>query len=71
MRQDKSWSPQVQKNKLTDTKIYETVKEAKAWMEIISEGNENDLIKNDKLRVGETAKLVIKSTLPGSFLTFF
>ncbi|XP_044746215.1 uncharacterized protein LOC123307828 [Coccinella septempunctata] len=64
MRQDEVWNQQVQKNKYKeDTKYHKSVKGAKAWMEIISE-KENDSLENDKLRVGETAKLIVKSTLP-------
>ncbi|XP_045460924.1 uncharacterized protein LOC123671230 [Harmonia axyridis] len=66
MKQDKVWNSQMKNTDNTkNTRYYKSVKEAKAWMEIIPGEQENEnASQNDKLRVGEAAKLIVKSTLP-------
>ncbi|XP_056636759.1 uncharacterized protein LOC130445231 [Diorhabda sublineata] len=58
---DEGWSKELDGKQLQD-EIDEALSAARAWMEIVSE-NDDDRA-SDTLQVGETASLIVKSTLP-------
>ncbi|KAK9875378.1 hypothetical protein WA026_007773 [Henosepilachna vigintioctopunctata] len=66
MRQDNIWKSQFDENKFRgNTRHQESIKAAKVWMEIVpDEAETSDNSIQDKLQVGESAKLIVKSTLP-------
>lgn len=64
---DEGWSKELEGKPLED-ELNEALAAARAWMEIVPEQVEER--PSGTLQVGETALLMVKSTLPGEHYTF-